>query len=75
MGMVSNKYNFFYSWGRKEGAHEPKVWLHDLLKEDGTPYDQKEIEIIKKLTGKLSQIWKNNCGLNFNINYYKYEKQ
>ncbi len=31
---------------------EPKVWFHDLFRIDGTPYDQKEIDFIKKLTGK-----------------------
>ena len=31
---------------------EPKVWFHDLLRPDGTPYDKKEIEMFKKLTGK-----------------------
>jgi hypothetical protein len=29
----------------------PKVRLHDLFSTDGTPYDQTEIEIFKKLTG------------------------
>ncbi|MGM8361867.1 1,4-beta-xylanase [Flavobacterium sp. ARAG 55.4] len=29
---------------------EPKVWFHDLLRFDGTPYDKNEIEIFKKLT-------------------------
>ncbi len=29
---------------------EPKVWHHDLFRIDGTPYDQKEIDVFKKLT-------------------------
>ena len=29
---------------------EPEVWHHDLFRQDGTPYDQKEIELFKKLT-------------------------
>lgn len=31
---------------------EPKVWFHDLLRMDGTPYDKYEIEVFKRLTNK-----------------------
>lgn len=31
---------------------EPKVWFHDLLRTDGTPYDPEEVEVYKELTGK-----------------------
>jgi hypothetical protein len=30
---------------------EPKIWFHDLLRFDGTPYDPDEIKVFKKLTG------------------------
>ncbi len=29
---------------------EPKLWFHDLYRTDGTPFDQKEIDIFKELT-------------------------
>ena len=27
---------------------EPKEWFHDIFRVDGTPYDEREIEFIKK---------------------------
>ena len=29
---------------------EPKLWFHDLYRTDGTPFDQKEIDLFKELT-------------------------
>lgn len=51
-GFVSGKSNTIFPWGSKEGSPEPKVWFHDIFRKDGTPFDEKEIELIKKLTGK-----------------------
>ena len=51
-GFVSGKSNTIFPWGSKEGSPEPAVWFHDVLRKDGTPYDPKEIEVIKSLTGK-----------------------
>ena len=31
---------------------EPEVWFHDLYRMDGTPFDSKEVEVFKRLTGK-----------------------
>ena len=31
---------------------EPVLWFHDLYRMDGTPFDPKEIEVFKRLTGK-----------------------
>lgn len=31
---------------------EPKLWFHDLFRIDGTPFDQEEIDVFRKLTGK-----------------------
>ena len=57
-GLVAGKTNTIYQWKEVNQIQElidlqvgPKVWFHDLLCEDGTPYDQTEIEIFKKLTG------------------------
>ena len=47
-GLVKGRIQTHYPWGSKKGAPEPKVWFHDLLHEDGTPYDPKEIEIIRR---------------------------
>lgn len=52
-GLVNGKCNFQFHWQFKpEDLPEPKFWFHDIFRQDGTPYDPKEIELIKKLTGK-----------------------
>jgi hypothetical protein len=52
-GLVAGKIQTQYpwsSWGKTFTA-EPKVWFHDVLRPDGTPYDQSEVDLIKSLTG------------------------
>jgi hypothetical protein len=51
-GLVSGKSNTIFPWGSKEGSPEPNPWFHDIFRKDGTPYDTKEVELIKQLTGK-----------------------
>jgi len=51
-GLVSGKSNTIFPWGSKEGSSEPHPWFHDVFRKDGTPYDNKETELIKLLTGK-----------------------
>ncbi|MGF1559409.1 MAG: cellulase family glycosylhydrolase [Flavobacteriaceae bacterium] len=51
-GFVSGKSNTIYpwsSWDEKFSA-EPKIWHHDILRQDGTPYSEEEVEFIKKIT-------------------------
>ncbi len=31
---------------------EPKVWFHEIFRQDGAPYSQQEVSLIKSLTGK-----------------------
>ncbi len=52
-GLVAGKTNTMYAWDTPipSGA-EPPVWFHDIFRPDGTPFDTKEIEFIKSLTGK-----------------------
>ena len=38
--------NYTEMW--QPGAPEPKVWQHDLFREDRTPYDPREIELFKQ---------------------------
>ena len=49
-GFVSGKTQTIYPWGSKEGTPEPEIWFHDILRKNGTPFDKKEVELIKKLT-------------------------
>jgi hypothetical protein len=53
-GLVTGKTNTMYAWDTPmpNGA-EPKVWFHDIFRPDGTPYDSKETEFIKRQTGKV----------------------
>jgi hypothetical protein len=51
-GLVSGKSNTIFPWGSKEGSPEPNPWFHDVFRKDGTPYDNKETELIKNLTTK-----------------------
>jgi hypothetical protein len=40
------------SWERPYVITPPTVWFHDVLQVDGTPYREREAEIIRELTGK-----------------------
>lgn len=57
-GLVAGKTNTIYQWKELDPVQEiidlqigPKVWFHDLLCKDGSPYDKTEIEIFRKLIG------------------------
>jgi hypothetical protein len=52
-GFVSGKTNTIFGWDdpRPDGR-EPVVWFHDILRQDKSPFDPAEIEIIKKINGK-----------------------
>jgi hypothetical protein len=49
-GLVSGKTQTIYQWGSAEGTPEPDVWFHDILRQDGTPFDSQEVQLIKSLT-------------------------
>ena len=53
-GFVDGKSQTIYPWDswQKPYDKEPPVWFHDVFREDGTPYDPKEVAYIRKLTGK-----------------------
>lgn len=50
-GFVSGKTNTIYPWAswRQEFTSEPTIWHHDILRSDGTPYKQDEVDFIKKM--------------------------
>jgi hypothetical protein len=48
-GFVSGKTNTIYMWDSLYTA-EPGVWFHDIFREDGTPFDQGEIDLIRSHT-------------------------
>lgn len=40
------------SWQRPYVTEKPILWFHDIFHTDGTPYRQREVEILRDLTGK-----------------------
>ena len=42
------------SWDRPYVKTQPTVWFHDVLHQDGTPYRERESQIIRELTGKVA---------------------
>lgn len=53
-GFVSGKSQTIYPWDSWTKAYsaEPKLWFHDIFRQDGTPYIKEEAEVFRKLTGK-----------------------
>ena len=53
-GLVAGKTQTIYPWASwtQTFTEEPKVWFHDIFRKDGTPFDPREVELIRKLTGK-----------------------
>jgi hypothetical protein len=51
-GLVAGRTNTIYSWQDRGGGAEPAVWFHDILRADGSVYDEREVEIIRRVTGK-----------------------
>jgi hypothetical protein len=54
-GFVAGKSQTIYPWDswKKTYSAEPAVWFHDIFRKDGTPYDPKEVELIRRITGKI----------------------
>ena len=66
-GLVAGKSQTHFGWAtildlhkKKENGEfiekgdsipEPEIWFHDILREDGSPYDEEEVAFIKKITG------------------------
>ena len=49
-GFVSGKTNTIFAWDTPlPDVTEPEVWFHDIFRTDHTPYDEKELEVIKRL--------------------------
>ncbi len=53
-GLVAGKTQTNYPWEtwQKQYTAEPELWFHEIFRRDGTPYDAKEIQYIKGLTGR-----------------------
>ena len=54
-GFVAGKTNTIYAWSTwqtPEEADEPQVWFHDIFRRDGSPFDPREVQYIRRITGK-----------------------
>jgi hypothetical protein len=40
------------SWQKPYVGREPPIWFHEIFKQDGTPYKQDEVDLIRSLTGR-----------------------
>lgn len=51
-GFVSGKTQTIYPWDSwvREYEDEPEEWFHDVLREDGAPYREEEVSLIRRLT-------------------------
>lgn len=52
-GFVAGKTQTYFPWDSWDHpyAHMPKVWFHDLLWDDGRPFQEGEIQTIRRLSG------------------------
>ena len=46
-GLVSGRTQTIHGWGDRPGTPEPEVWHHDVLRPDGSAFDDDEIEAIR----------------------------
>jgi hypothetical protein len=55
-GFVAGKTQTYLPWDSWKtpyvNGREPAVWFHEVLRQDGTPYKQEEVDLIRSLTGK-----------------------
>ncbi|HEV2694806.1 MAG TPA: 1,4-beta-xylanase [Verrucomicrobiae bacterium] len=53
-GFVSGKTQTIYPWDSwtKTYTAEPPLWFHDIFRNDGSPYDSKEVSYIKSVTAE-----------------------
>lgn len=51
-GLVDGKTQTKYPWDswEKQYSAEPPVWFHEVFRQDGTPYSQEEVALIKEVT-------------------------
>ena len=58
-GLVNGKTQFHIAWDfiKEYPSVDTSVWMHDLYHADFTPYDQEELDILKKCN-EDKNIWK-----------------
>ena len=52
-GFVAGKTNTIFAWDEPlPDLAEPPVWFHDIYRQDGTPFSEEEVALIRTLAGK-----------------------
>jgi Cellulase (glycosyl hydrolase family 5) len=54
-GLVAGKTQTYLpwdSWQRPYVLTQPTIWFHEVFRNDGTPYRQHEVDLIRELTGR-----------------------
>lgn len=52
-GFVAGKSNTIYAWDTPlPSGEQPIEWFHDIFKQDGSPYRQDEVDLIKKINSE-----------------------
>ncbi|MHB8970105.1 MAG: cellulase family glycosylhydrolase [Pirellulaceae bacterium] len=52
-GLVAGRTQTYFPWGSPQNAPEPQRWQHDIFRADGTPFNTREVQYVKVLTGVL----------------------
>ena len=56
-GFVSGKTNTIFAWDDPlPTLKEPVLWFHDIYRQDKTPFNKEEVNIIKRLNGKIPAV-------------------
>jgi hypothetical protein len=50
-GLVNGRTQCQFPLDSEPGSPEPELWYHDLFRKDGTPYDPKEHDVLREVTG------------------------
>jgi len=54
-GLVAGKTQTYLPWDSWQKPYvntKPTVWFHEVFRQDGTPYRQAEVDLIRRLTGR-----------------------
>ena len=54
-GLVAGKTQTYYPWDSWERPYvliQPTIWFHEVFRQDDTPYRQREVDLIRELTGR-----------------------
>ncbi len=52
-GLVAGRTQTYFHWGSPPGSPQPELWQHDVLRPDGSAFDDREMALIKQFLGRL----------------------